>query len=88
MALIGARVAAGLRGVRFAPPDGTYLAWLDFRELGLGAAALRRLVVEDARLWLSDGPSFGSGGAGFQRLNAAAPRSLIEAALSRLDDAL
>jgi cystathionine beta-lyase len=85
MALIESRVAeGGLRGVRFARPEGTYLAWLDFRALGLEPAALRRLVLNEARLWLSDGPGFGAEGRGFQRLNAAAPHAVIETALDRL----
>ncbi|MDR1634974.1 MAG: pyridoxal phosphate-dependent aminotransferase [Bifidobacteriaceae bacterium] len=83
LALIEAGVA-DLPGLRFTRPEGTYLAWLDLRGLDLEPAPLRRLVLEGARLWLSDGPTFGAEGAGFQRLNAAVPRSVIESALERL----
>ncbi|MDR2378091.1 MAG: PatB family C-S lyase [Bifidobacteriaceae bacterium] len=88
MTLIESRVAAGLPGVRFDRPEGTYLAWLDFSELGLDGPALHGLVVERARVWLSDGPGFGPGGEGFQRLNAAVPHRVLDAAFDRLETAL
>jgi cystathionine beta-lyase len=89
LALIGERAAGGgLPGVVFRPPQGTYLAWLDFRGLGLDTAGLRRLVVERARLWLSPGESFGASGAGFQRLNAAVSRAVLARALDQLAGAL
>jgi cystathionine beta-lyase len=84
MALIASFAARRLGAVGFARPEGTYLAWLDFRALGLDAAGLRRLVVDKARLWLSDGADFGAEGSGFLRLNAAFPRATIEDALERL----
>jgi cystathionine beta-lyase len=84
MAFIEQFAVERLPGVGFARPEGTYLAWLDFRKLGLDADGLRRLVVDEARLWLSDGPTFGAGGSGFQRLNAAVPRSAVAEALERL----
>ncbi|MDR2381664.1 MAG: pyridoxal phosphate-dependent aminotransferase [Bifidobacteriaceae bacterium] len=84
MALLEAGIADRLTGVRFRRPEGTYLAWLDFREWGLDAAALQRKLLMEARLWLSDGVTFGPDGAGFQRLNTAAPRAVLADALTRL----
>lgn len=73
------RLAAELPAARLHAPEATYLAWIDFRGCGLGddpAAAL----LERARVALSPGPDFGTGGHGFARFNfATGPRRLDEA---------
>lgn len=70
-------LAAHLPGVRYTPPDATYLAWLDCRVLGLGddpATTFRERGVE-----LSPGPQFGVEGEGCVRLNfATSPAILAE----------
>ncbi len=68
-------------------PEATYLMWLDFSAWGMSAPELKKFMIEKARLGLNDGPSFGTGGEGFQRLNVASPREVIEEALGRLRDA-
>jgi cystathionine beta-lyase len=72
-------LAQWLPGVRYVPPRGTYVAWLDCVALGLGddpAAAF----LERGRVALSSGPDFGAPGRGFARLNlAASPDNLAEA---------
>ncbi len=66
----------------YLPPEGTYLAWLDFRALlGEGAHAA---MLERARLGLSDGRAFG-GYAGWLRLNFATGRPLLKEALERME---
>ncbi len=65
--------------------EGTYLAWLDCRELGLSDAELHDLFMNNARVWLNDGQMFGSGGSGFQRLNFACSRATLEMALTRIE---
>lgn len=68
--------------VGYLPPEGTYLAWLDFRALlGEGAHAA---MLERARLGLSDGRAFG-GYAGWLRLNFATGRPLLKEALERME---
>jgi len=74
--------------IKFTLPEATYLAWLDCSELGLSASELNNLITHKAKLWLNDGPSFGAGGKGFQRLNAACPRVVLEEALGRLEASL
>lgn len=69
-------------------PEGTYLAWLDMRELGLSNKELQHFVRFKARLALDDGYAFGPGGDGFQRVNLACPRSTVEEALARLEAAV
>mgnify|MGYP001809878400 CR=1 FL=1 len=74
--------------IRFAPPEATYLAWLDCRGLGLGDRELREFFVHKAGLGLSPGLSFGKEGSGFMRLNFAVPTALLEEALSKLSGGL
>lgn len=68
--------------------QGTYLAWLDFRSLGLSATELNDFISHKAKLWLSDGPAFGIGGDGFQRMNIACPRKTLNKALKQLESAI
>jgi len=70
--------------VRLTPIQGTYLAWLDFRQYGHDPAELNRRITDDARLWLSSGESFGAVGAGFQRINMGCPQSTLQECLTRL----
>lgn len=74
--------------IKVIQPEGTYLVWLDCRELGLNDPDLRRLMREKARLGLEDGFTFGPGGEGFQRMNIACPRSILHQALERLESAV
>jgi cystathionine beta-lyase len=69
-------------------PEATYLMWLDFRQTGLEGARLRRWMVEEARVGMNEGRTFGEGGEGFLRLNAASPRPLVHQALNRIEAAL
>ena len=69
-------------------PEGTYLAWVDMRGLGLDQDELTSFIRNQARLALDDGYAFGPGGEGFQRFNLACPRSIVREALRRLDGAL
>ena len=74
--------------VRLVEPEGTYLVWLDFRALGLTDRELDDLIVNKAKLWLDAGTMFGASGTGFQRINIACPRSILERALRQLKEAL
>ncbi len=74
--------------IKMIKPEGTYLVWLDFRELGLSQQELKRLLVYRAGIGMSDGTLFGPGGEGFQRMNLACPRSLIMKGMEQLKQAL
>ena len=74
--------------VRFQRPEGTYLLWLDFRALGLSDEELEHFLGHRAKIWLIQGAAFGEGGSGFARLNAACPRSVLEEAMDRLNNAV
>lgn len=74
--------------IRAIKPEGTYLVWLDCRELGLNSMNLRAFMREKARVGVDDGFLFGSSGDGFQRINIACPRSILEEALKRIEKAV
>lgn len=69
-------------------PEGTYLIWLDFRRLGLTESQREDLIVNKAHLWLDSGAMFGSDGEGFERINIACPRAVLQKALEQLEKAL
>lgn len=69
-------------------PDATYLVWLDCRKLGMDNEELRRFMIQDAKIGLNEGYTFGRSLCGFMRLNAACPRSVLEKALKQLEDAV
>jgi len=69
-------------------PEGTYLLWLDCRNMGMTQEELVDFFVKKAKLGLNSGTSFGPEGRGFMRLNIAAQRSVVEEAMNRLLTAL
>jgi len=77
-----------LPGIRVSAPEGTYLMWLDCRELGLDDAGLKRFFVRDAGVGMNPGVSFGDQGSGFMRLNIGCPRAVLEEVLGRIETAL
>ncbi len=70
--------------IKLIEPEGTYLIWLDCRALGLPEAKLEHLIVHEAKLWLDSGAIFGKDGEGFERINIACPRAILEEACKRL----
>ena len=74
--------------IRMSPVEATYMAWLDMRSLGLSKRGLRDFMIHKAGIGCNDGPTFGPGGEGFQRLNFACPRPLLRTALDQLKQAL
>ena len=85
--LLGELLADRLPGVRWTPPEGTYLAWLDCRELGLPTSA-GEFFLERAGVAMVDGPECGAPGAGHVRLNFATSRPLLTAIVDRMADAV
>lgn len=68
--------------------EGTYLAWIDMRSLGLGHEELNRFMIDKAMISDNDGEMFGSAGDGFRRWNLALPQKELEGALERLEKAV
>jgi cystathionine beta-lyase len=76
-----------LPGIRMVKPEGTYLAWLDCRELDLPNSPYE-FFLQHARVAFNDGAMFGKGGEGFVRLNFGCPKPLLIEALGRMKSAL
>ena len=74
--LLADLVRRQLPGVRYRPPDGTYLAWLNCAALDLPQSP-GELITERARITVVDGPAFGTGGAGAFRFNFATPQPIL-----------
>jgi cystathionine beta-lyase len=66
------------------PLEGTYLAWIDCRKLGLDKDQLEDLMLNKAGIYFDEGYIFGEEGEGFERINLACPRSIVEDAARRL----
>lgn len=77
-----------LPAIRLIQPQGTYLLWLDCRGLNMTDLQLEAFFVQEAKVGLNTGLSFGTGGSGFMRLNIASPRTVIAEALTRITNAL
>jgi cystathionine beta-lyase len=76
-------IAERLPTVRFAPPQATYLAWLDFRAHAR-AADIQKYLLENAKVALNPGSDFGPGNEGFVRLNFATSPAILREALRRI----
>ncbi|MGM0566781.1 MAG: MalY/PatB family protein [Bacteroidota bacterium] len=75
-------------GVSVMIPEATYLVLLDFRELNLSNQDLKDLMIHTAGVAMNDGASFGKQGDGYQRLNVACPRAMLQEALQRIEKAV
>ncbi|OAB35292.1 MalY/PatB family protein [Paenibacillus glacialis] len=69
--------------VKFVKPQGTYLAWLDFKETAI-CEDLENRIFEETKVLLDGGSWFGSAGEGYMRINFACPRSILSEALERI----
>lgn len=74
--------------VKVYKPEGTYLMWLDFNEIGISQEKIQEFLINEARVAMNDGSSFGENGKGFARLNIACPRYMVEEALERIKNAI
>ncbi len=81
--LLADLLAKQLPRIGYRPPEGTYLAWLDCRDLGLGDDPAEAFRVR-GRVALNSGPEFGTGGAGHARLNLATTPEILTEAVARM----
>jgi cystathionine beta-lyase len=85
--LLAELLADRLPQVRYCPPEGTYLAWLDCRELALPPSP-GTFFLERAGVALVDGRECGAPGAGHVRLNLATPTPVLRRIVDRMADAV
>ncbi|MBS1250515.1 MAG: Cystathionine beta-lyase PatB [Chloroflexi bacterium] len=79
-----------LPGVQMAKPEGTYLAWLDCREMAreTGVENPQQFFLNEAKVGLNNGAWFGKEGRGFMRLNFGCPRALLREGLERMKESV
>jgi cystathionine beta-lyase len=85
--LLTTLLADHLPDIAHRPGEGTYLAWLDCRALGLGDDPAQ-IFLERGRVALSAGPHFGTGGTGHVRLNLATSPEILTEAVRRMASAV
>lgn len=81
-------MASRLEGIELIEPEGTYLLWLDCRQMGLDNQALRTFFIEKAGIGMNPGYVFGENGSGFMRLNIGTSRAQLEIALKKIEEAI
>ncbi|MEO0759271.1 MAG: MalY/PatB family protein [Cyanobacteria bacterium J06648_16] len=74
--------------IQLIEPEGTFLLWLDFRNLGMSPDNLMKFLRDDAKWAVTRGHAFGAEGAGFARVNIACTHAKLEAALNQLVNAV
>jgi len=74
--------------IKVIKPEGTYLIWLDCRQLKLNTKDLNNFMIKKVGVALDDGYWFGTEGKGFMRINIACPRSFLEEGLKRIERAV
>lgn len=79
---------AHLPQIKLIPAEGTYLLWLDCRDMNMRDEQLRDFFVHQAKVGMNPGSAFGANGNGFMRLNIGAPRQVVAQALQRITAAL
>lgn len=77
-------ISKNISKIKVTKQEGTFLTWLDCRELGLSNEDLDSFFIDKAKLALSSGAVFGNGGSGFMRMNIGCPLNTIKEALGRL----
>ncbi len=68
-------------------PEGTYLVWIDIKDLSIPDNILSTFLKEKANVWLDEGNMFGKQGAGYIRINVACPIEHIKEAVDRIKQA-
>ena len=81
-------IAEKLPEIKVVKPEGTYLMWLDFNGTKIPQDKIQEFLINEAKVAMNDGGSFGSNGKGFARMNMACPRYMVEEAMERIEKAL
>jgi cystathionine beta-lyase len=84
---LAGQIAEHFPTMRMTKMEGTYLAWLDCREMNLPGVPAE-FFLKEARVGLTDGAMFGPGGEGFARLCIASPRAMLAEGMERMAEAL
>lgn len=74
--------------INYQVPDGTYLAWIDLNSLKIDMDELQRTLINDHKVAIMRGDTYGSAGEGYIRLNVGCPRSKVVTGVAALIAAL
>lgn len=85
--LLGELLAEHIPAIGYTPAEGSYIAWLDARGLGIEGSPAD-FFREEAGVALTDGIACGAAGEGFLRFILATPRPIIEQAVRQMAAAL
>lgn len=85
--LLGELLRTQLPDIRWFPPQGTYLAWLDCSRLGIGSDPAR-YFLERGDVALEPGSRFGTGSENFVRLNFGTSQAIVTEIVERMSFAL
>jgi len=70
--------------IKLVEPEGTYLIWIDCKDMGMSNAQVNSFFKDEAKLFLDTGDIFGSEGECFQRINIGTNRKMLESAMNRI----
>ncbi|MFA6758850.1 MAG: MalY/PatB family protein [Bacteroidales bacterium] len=77
-------LAKELPTVTFIKPESSFLLWLDFRKTGLTHEQIKEKLINEAKVGLNDGTTFGECGRGFFRMNIGTPKAIVKEGLERI----
>lgn len=77
-----------LPGIHIPKPQGTYLIWIDYRELGIDEKDMMKRLLEVGHLALEPGSKYGVEGNGFLRMNVACSLDTVKEGVARFKHAL
>jgi len=75
-------------GIRCTRPEGTFYAFPDVSQYGLASADFARRMLDEAKVAVVSGDSFGSRGEGYIRLSFATSRDNLATAFNRMSQAI
>ncbi|WP_313082120.1 MalY/PatB family protein [Atlantibacter sp.] len=88
MQFIAQRLNQAFPQLNWQPPEATYLAWIDLRVLQIDDALLQKNLIEQQKVAIMRGDTYGDEGRGFVRLNAGCPRVKLEKGVDGLINAI
>lgn len=68
--------------------EGTYLLWIDCSQLGMDDQRLEEFFLQEAKVALNKGISYGPEGSQFMRINIGCPKPLLEKGLKQILEAV
>ena len=85
---VGQYLASHIPKIKLIQPEGTYLLWLDCRELDMNDIELKQFFIHKAKVGMNPGSVFGEGGGGFMRMNIGTSNLVVKEALERIRKAV